>query len=58
MRIACVYATARLALARLLARRDPERARSLLEGLLREEPGLCDARAALLALGPPGRRGP
>ncbi len=55
-------ATPRLALARLLARRGETReARALLEALLREDPGLAEARGALLAApaaAPPPSRQP
>jgi hypothetical protein len=44
--------TSRLALARLLARRgDAARARTLLAGILADDPGIAPARGALLALG-------
>jgi len=47
--------TPRLGLARLLARRgETADARLVLEPLLREDPGLAEARGGLLALTPPG----
>jgi hypothetical protein len=42
--------TPRLALGRLLARRDPAAARAALEHALRADPGLAEARGGLLAL--------
>ncbi|HET8542270.1 MAG TPA: hypothetical protein VFL83_20515 [Anaeromyxobacter sp.] len=47
--------TPRLALGRLLARRDPAAARAALEEALRIDPGLAEARGALLALSRPVR---
>ena len=47
--------TPRLALGRLLARRDPAAARAALEDALRIDPALAEARGALLALSRPVR---